>query len=101
MPENDQKGDIHEQLQAILDNDPEMREKLANYDFGSLVDAKARIIEAYKQGGADAFETDLEEEDDDQAALDNMTPEEKAKIEAKFEKLYALQPDLHYIMGPI
>ena len=104
ISENDQKGDIHEQFQAILDNDPEMRKKLANYDYGSRVDEITQIIEAYKQGGADAFEIETEYDEEDQAALETlqkMTPEEKAQIEASFEKLYATKPDLQSALGPI
>lgn len=46
------------------------------------------------QGGAAGLQIELEDEDDDEKVVAEMTEEEMEAVEAQFAKLYAADPDL-------
>ena len=101
MTEEQQKA-IHEQFQSIYDKDAELRRALEKSDVASfsLVE-KYQIIEAYLQGGAAGLQIELDDEDDELKAMQEMSQEELDMIEAQFGKLYAANPDLQSALGSL
>ena len=87
----------------IYDKDPELRKALEKSDVSTFsVYEKFQIIEAYMQGGgASALQIELQDEDDDLDALNDMTDEDKQALNDQFDKLYASDPVLQEELGPI
>ena len=79
----------------IYEKDPELRKALEKSDVASFsVVEKYQIIEAYMHGGAAGLQIELEDDEEDEKAVMDMTEEEVAMVEAQFLKLYAADPEL-------
>jgi hypothetical protein len=99
MTEEQHKA-IDEQFQLIYDKDPELRKALEKSDVTSFsVVEKYQIIEAYMQGGAAGLQIELEDDEDDEKVVEEMTEEEIEVVEAQFAKLYAADPELQSAIG--
>lgn len=99
MTDEQQKA-IHEQFQMIYEKDPELRKALEKSDVASFnIEEKYSIIEAYMQGGAAGLQIELEDDEEDEKAVLDMSEEEIAVVEAQFAKLYAADPELQSAIG--
>ena len=82
MTEEQQKA-IDEQFQLIYQKDPELRKALEKSDVESFsVIEKYQIIEAYMQGGASGLQIELEDDEEDEKAIMDMSEEEIQAVEA-------------------
>lgn len=95
MTEEEQFRAIEMQFQHIYKNDAELRRALARSDVASLgVEEKYQIIESYMHGGARGLQAENEDEDDDEEAIERMSADDKAIVEAQFRQLYSKDADL-------
>lgn len=101
MTEEQQKA-IEEQFQRIYETDAELRKALEKSDVSNFtVLEKYQIIEAYMQGGAAGLQIELEDEEDDEKIVQEMSEEEIEQVETQFAKLYAADADLQSALGQI
>ena len=81
MTDEQQKA-IEEQFQMIYDKDPELRKALEKSDVNNFsVMEKYQIIEAYMQGGAAGLQIELEDDEEDEKVVENMTEDEMEAVE--------------------
>ena len=79
----EQKKAIDEQFAMIYEKDPDLRKALEKSDVANFsADEKFQIIEAYMQGGAAGIQIELEDDEDDEKALAQMSEEDLALVEA-------------------
>lgn len=79
----EQKKAIDEQFAMIYEKDPDLRKALEKSDVANFSpDEKFQIIEAYMQGGAAGIQIELEDDEDDEKAIAEMSEEELALVEA-------------------
>lgn len=98
----EQKKAIDEQFAMIYEKDPDLRKALEKSDVANFsADEKFQIIEAYMQGGAAGIQIELEDDEDDEKALAEMSEEELAMVEMQFAKLYEADPELQSAIGSI